>query len=143
MQLYCIYICAMKSRDKILWLDHTGIAASLACAVHCAALPLVTTLIPLVGLTFLANPLVEIFMLTLSLCIGMLALLSAYRLHQQKLPLFILLSGFLCVGLGHYLTYAEVFLIPTGGLLIAAAHLFNLKAHKNLNTHQQLKNEKA
>lgn len=131
----------MKSRHKILWLDQTGIAASLACAIHCAALPLVTTLLPLVGLTFLANPLVEILMLGLSLCIGLIALLTAYRLHQQKLPISILLMGFLLIGLGHFIAHSEAFLIPIGGLFIAAAHLFNIKAHKNFNTHQHPKNE--
>lgn len=141
MQLNCIYICGMKNRHRILLLDQTGIAASLACAIHCAALPLLTTLLPLVGLTFLANPLVEISMLILSLCIGLFALTTAYRLHQQKLPISILLAGFLFIGLGHFIAHAEAFLIPLGGLLIAAAHFFNIKAHKNFNTHQHLKNE--
>lgn len=131
----------MKSRNRILWLDQTGIAASIACAIHCAALPLVATLLPLVGLTFLANPLVEISMLSLSLCVGLLALFTAYRLHQQMLPILILLAGFLLIGVGHFIPHQEAILIPTGGLLIAAAHFFNIKAHKKFNIHQHLKNE--
>lgn len=131
----------MKNRNRILWLDQTGVATSLACAIHCAALPLVTTLLPLAGLTFLANPMIEILMLSLSLCIGLVALFSAYRLHQQKLPILILSAGFLLIGLGHFIHHAEAFLIPIGGLLIAMAHLFNIKAHKNLSTHQHHEHE--
>lgn len=131
----------MKSRYRILWLDHTGIASSLVCAIHCAALPMVTTFLPLLGLTFLANPIVEIFMLSLSLCVGLFALLTAYRLHQQKLPISILLIGFLLIGLGHFIQHTEAFLIPVGGLFIALAHLLNIKAHKKFNTHQHHKNE--
>lgn len=130
----------MKSLN-ILWLDQTGILASIACAIHCAALPLATTLLPLIGLTFLSNPLVEISMLSLSLCIGLVALITAYRLHQQKLPILILLAGFLMIGLGHFIHHKEAILIPIGGLLIAAAHLFNIKAHKKFNIHKHLKNE--
>jgi hypothetical protein len=36
-------------------LDRLGAAASLACAAHCAAMPLLVSLLPLVRLSFLAK----------------------------------------------------------------------------------------
>ena len=131
----------MKNRNRILLLDRTGITASIACAIHCAALPLIATLLPLWGLEFLANPFVEFLMLSLSVVIGFIALFSSYRTHHQKLPIILLLLGFTTIAFGHYIENTEAILIPLGGLLIAAAHLFNIKAHKNFNTHQHLRNE--
>ena len=47
-------------------LDKAGATASLACAVHCALMPLVVTLLPLVGLGFLADERTEWALLGLS-----------------------------------------------------------------------------
>jgi hypothetical protein len=40
-------------------LDSIGITASTLCAIHCAAMPLLFTSLPLLGLGFLANAWVE------------------------------------------------------------------------------------
>ena len=36
--------------------DWIGVAASLLCAIHCAAMPFVVGFLPLLGLSFLADP---------------------------------------------------------------------------------------
>ena len=38
------------------WRDWLGIGASVLCAIHCAAMPFVVGLLPLIGLSFLADP---------------------------------------------------------------------------------------
>ncbi|MES2446579.1 MAG: MerC domain-containing protein [Bacteroidota bacterium] len=128
-------------KNRILYLDQTGVVASLVCAIHCALLPFAITILPLLGLTFLANPIFEIVMIALSLCIGLMALLTSYRSHQQKSPILLLSLGFIFIVLGHLIENTEAVLIPIGGLMIAFAHLVNIKANKNLSTHQHLKDE--
>lgn len=128
MQLNCIYICLMKFLNKTHRLDQFGITASIACAVHCAALPLVITFLPLLGLEFLANIWVEITMICLSLLIGTYSLGSSYPKHKRSLPILILVTGFLSIAMGHFVFKDfEAILIPAGGFIIAAAHLMNWK----------------
>ncbi len=131
MQLYCFYICAMKSIIKSTRLDQLGITASIACAIHCALLPLLITSLPLLGLEFLANIWVEISMICLSLFIGTYALSTSYPKHKRIIPIAILVAGFLFIGSGHLLFETmEAILVPAGGLIIATAHWMNWKYSK-------------
>lgn len=131
----------MKFRIKPIALDQTGITASLACAIHYAALPMLATFLPLWGMEFLANPFVELTMLTLSLCIGVTSLSIAYKNHQQKLPISILVIGFSTIAIGHFFENLEAILIPIGGFLIAIAHIVNIKCIRSYKPHNHLKND--
>lgn len=118
----------MKPLAKSDRLDHLGIAASIACAIHCAALPLMITALPLLGLEFLTNIWVEIFMISLSLVVGFSSLSYSYPLHKKMLPIFILVIGFFLIAAGHFiLKDLEAIIVPAGGFTIAAAHLINWK----------------
>ncbi|WP_443944177.1 MerC domain-containing protein [Pedobacter sp. AW1-32] len=120
----------MKLAMRKINLDRIGITASTLCAIHCAALPFVLTMLPLWGLEFLANEAVEIGMIVLSLLLGIWSLGRAYRKdHQKILPVFLLVIGFSFIGFGHFLGIdsLEPILIPLGGVIIAAAHFVNLK----------------
>ena len=131
MQLNCIYICAMKilSHSQI---DRLGITAALACAIHCAALPLIITSLPLLGLEFLANIWVEITMICISIFLGCYSLSRSYPKHKKLMPIYILLSGFAIIALGHFwLDHIESFLIPIGGLILALAHIVNWNLMKS------------
>lgn len=133
MQQNCIYICAMKilSHTQI---DRLGIIAAIACAVHCAALPLIITSLPLLGLNFLANIWVEIAMICISIILGCYSLSKSYPKHHSLKPTILLLIGFSLIAIGHFLLYDfEAFLIPIGGLLLAAAHFLNWKSLKSCN----------
>ncbi|MFC4213390.1 MerC domain-containing protein [Pedobacter lithocola] len=126
----------MKTRIPSNLLDRTGMTASIACAIHCAALPIIASLLPLYGMEFLSNPLFELAMLSLSVLIGISALFTSYKIHRQKLPFMILMLGFIFIACGHLLAGLEAFLIPVGGVLIAASHLLNIKLnHKCRKDH--------
>lgn len=126
----------MKSSTKQERLDHLGITASIACAIHCAALPLVITALPLVGLEFLANIWVEISMICLSLIVGIYSLGTAYPKHKKLYPILILLAGFVLIGSGHFLFEdLEAVIVPLGGFTIAAAHLVNWKYSRICKLH--------
>jgi len=119
-------------------LDKIGITASTACAIHCAILPFLLTLLPLWGLEFLATPVLEIFMILLSLILGIWSLSKSYRIvHHNSGPIILLALGFGCILFGHFsgIEILEPILIPLGGFTIAGAHFFNLKLTKSCNHH--------
>jgi len=123
---------------KALNLDKIGITASTACAIHCALLPFVLTLLPLWGLDFLASPVTEISMILLSLVLGAWSLGKSYRkVHHRVLPIIILILGFACIVTGHFsgISILEPILIPAGGFAIASAHFLNLKLAKTCSHH--------
>lgn len=113
-------------------LDKIGAAASLACAVHCAALPLVVTLLPLAGLGFLADERVEWALVGASAVLGVTSLCLGYREHRSRRALAVLAAGLALLAGGRIAEsrglLAEplgVALVVAGGLSIAAAHLVN------------------
>lgn len=134
----------MKSFVKVDRLDQWGMAASIACAIHCAALPLVATALPLVGLDFIANVWVEIIMIILSLVLGTWSLLVTFKEHKNILPILILMAGFLFISSGHFLWHnLEAILIPLGGFTLAGAHFINWKLVRSCtyNHNSKVRNE--
>jgi len=132
MQLYCIYcyICQVRTTKHSLKLDNIGMTASVLCAIHCAIVPILITSLPLIGLGFLANPLIEWSMIILALFIGIYAIsLSYFRTHHKRLPMLLLITGFAIIIAGHLFitSWQEAIIVPIGGLLIATAHFFNYK----------------
>ena len=126
------YICIMSIRIERGVLDKFGILASVACAVHCALLPLVITVLPLVGMEFLANEWVEIVMISVAVCLGACSLAGAYALHKSLVPFTALMLGFALIGTGHFwIDDWESVLIPLGGLTIATSHYINWKMSRH------------
>lgn len=110
--------------------DHIGMTASIICAVHCAAVPVLLTTLPLAGLGFLGRPWFEWGMIILALLIGGWAIGRGFLLtHHKLLPVVLLFAGFIVIISGHiYLRgWREAVIVPLGGVLIAAAHFFNNK----------------
>ncbi len=123
----------MKQRSYKINLDRLGITASTLCAIHCAVLPFVITVLPIWGMGFLANEAVEITMIAVSLVLGVWSLSSGYRKqHQRIMPLLVLILGFIFIAFGHFsdLEALEPVLIPLGGFTIALAHYLNLRLLK-------------
>ena len=111
-------------------LDNIGMTASTLCAIHCAAVPVFFTSLPILGLGFLANPWVEWSMILLALVIGISSIGTSFlRIHHRILPLTLLLTGFITIILGHIFTkgWLEAIIVPMGGILIAFAHFVNYK----------------
>jgi hypothetical protein len=118
----------MTNRFAAIPWDAIGFSASTLCAIHCAAMPLLLTALPLAGLKFLAHPAIEAAMLVLSLMIGATSLRHGYRKHHRKFTaLLILITGFAMIFAGHFVLpapYGEV-TIPSGAGIVAIAHLVN------------------
>lgn len=81
--------------SRINW-DALGISASLACAIHCAILPMVYTSLPLFGVNIIDNVLFEYFMILLAFVIGVYSLWHGYKKHHHSfLPLAVFSIGML------------------------------------------------
>jgi MerC mercury resistance protein len=111
-------------------LDRLGAVASLACAAHCAAMPLLIGLLPFVGLGFLADEQAEYMLVGLSIGIGILNLIPSYaRKHRQWRPLLLLAFGMVLIFAVKLFTEEgsrlETPAMVFGTLLIACAHVVN------------------
>ena len=112
--------------------DRLGFAASFLCAVHCALLPLAVAALPALGLG--AGGLVDFdqAFVVFATLLGATTLTLGWRRHRAFRAWALLLPGLALVWAGafsplhdHSLTHA---LVMTGvGLLLAAAHLVNLR----------------
>lgn len=113
---------------RINW-DFLGIGASLACAIHCALLPLFITSFPLFGMNIINNESFEAGMITLAFLIGSYSLYHGYRKHHHSwLPLVLFVGGFSFLVLKEfYIHYATWMLVPAV-ILIIFAHLLNYKS---------------
>ncbi|TDH25163.1 MerC domain-containing protein [Segetibacter sp. 3557_3] len=116
----------MKSK---LNLDALGIATSLACAIHCALLPLFITSLPIFGVELIENPAFEAAMITLAFCIGTWSLYHGYRKHHHSIiPMVIFSIGFLFLILKIFFIEYELWLLLPAVTGIITAHVINYKA---------------
>jgi hypothetical protein len=115
-------------KGKINW-DALGIATSLACAIHCAILPLMLSTLPIMGINLIDNEGFEYFMIFLAGIIGIYSLLHGYRKHHHSvIPLLIFTSGIsllLAKQLWHDL---QLWLLPLAVIMIISAHLINYRS---------------
>ena len=118
------YLYMLKKSIKINW-DGLGIATSLACAVHCALLPLVLTSLPLFGINIIHNGIFEWGMISIAFGVGVYALLHGYRTHHKNfLPVALFSAGFaFLITKQFFLPYELYFLLPAVVLIISAHYL--------------------
>ena len=121
--LHCLIFALMNSKN-INW-DAVGIATSVACAVHCALLPLFLTSLPLFGINIIENTGFEYLMVALAFGVGSYALYHGKKKHHHRwLPLVIFSVGILL--LFAKLAWHEwriILLIPAVGCIVAAHYL--------------------
>ncbi len=109
-------------------LDRIGIIASCACAVHCAVMPALLGVLPLLGLSVLADA--EWMLIVASLLIGAASLLPSYfRHHRRATPLLMFAVGLALIVAGRIAfeesVRLETLCVVCGALLVAAAHFVN------------------
>ncbi|WP_407425644.1 MerC domain-containing protein [Arcticibacter sp.] len=119
----------METEPLTSKLDKIGITASTFCAIHCAVVPFIISVLPLWGLGFLAEEWMEILMIVLSLTIGSWSLGLSWIKHRRTTALLIFICGFLFIAAGHWFGHgsSEHLFLPAGGLTIALAHYVNWK----------------
>lgn len=112
---------------KLNW-DGLGIATSLACAIHCALLPLILTSLPLFGVNIIHNLFFEWGMITLAFVVGSYSLFHGYIKHHRSLqPVLIFAVGFIFLAAKQFFHEYEMYLLIPAVLLIVTAHYFNYR----------------
>lgn len=116
--------------QKINW-DALGIGTSLACAIHCAVLPLVLSSLPVLGINILDNVSFEYFMIVLTFAIGAYALYHGYRKHHHNaLPLYIFTAGILLLFAKQAWHSWQLWLLLPAVACIVGAHFINYRLCK-------------
>jgi hypothetical protein len=114
--------------NKKINLDTLGIASSLACAIHCALLPLFFTSLPIFGINIIENTYFEIVMVCAAFCIGTYSLYHGFKRHHHSLlPLIVFSSGFVFLVLKLFFAEYEKWLLIPAVAGIVFAHLINYK----------------
>ncbi len=84
------------------WRDWLGVCASIGCALHCAAMPLVISYLPALGLSFLADESFHKVMLSLCFAIAVYAFVPGFLKHRNWLPASFGAAGLIFVGFGAF-----------------------------------------
>lgn len=128
LQLSCIGLSLRTfMRLRINW-DALGITSTLACAIHCALLPLFLNSLPLFGLNIINNTFFEASMIAFAFGIGGYSLLHGYKRHHHKtFPLLIFFAGFIFLVLKQFFIQYEEWLLIPAVLFIVSAHLINYR----------------
>ncbi|NCI51913.1 MerC domain-containing protein [Sediminibacterium roseum] len=112
---------------KINW-DALGIATSVACAIHCALLPLFLTSLPLFGYNIIENTVFEFIMIGISFLIGAYSLYHGRKKHHHSWwPLFIFAAGilFLFAKMGWH--EWRLWLLAPAVVCIVVSHFLNYR----------------
>ena len=123
-------VVSPKAGLNVSKLDRAGATASFLCAIHCALMPLVITMLPLLGLSFLASEPVEWALLAASATLGSWSLCLGFRQHRSR-RVFMVLGVALALLLAGRLFHEHHFgiwgpvLMVFGGLAMMSAHLLN------------------
>ena len=120
-------------KTRINW-DAVGVSASLACAIHCALLPLFLTSLPLFGINIINNKPFEAGMILFAFCIGSFSLYHGFKKHHHKwLPLLIFTFGFILLVMKEFVVAYETWLLIPAVLMIVTAHLLNYRFCRQAN----------
>ena len=125
MQQHCkkCYICEMNFKAN--W-DGLGILTSLACAIHCALLPLILTSLPLFGVNILHNAAFEWGMIAIAAAVGFYALYHGYITHHGNTkPIMMFAIGLLFLISKQFFHSIENWLLLPAVTLIISAHYYN------------------
>jgi len=118
----------MKELIKKLDADTLGISASLACAVHCAILPLFFSSLPVFGLEILHNKIFEYSMIGFAAAIGCYSLYHGLKKHHhKKLPLLVFITGLIFLVLKEVFVSYEILLLIPAATFIIGAHILNFR----------------
>lgn len=118
--------CNLNRADKL------GFAASFLCAVHCALLPLAFALLPTLGLSVAGQVDLDQAFTVFATLLGVTTLAFGFRRHRAFRAWALLLPGLALVWLGAFSVLhdhgaAHAVVMTGGGLMIAGAHLVNLR----------------
>jgi uncharacterized membrane protein YoaK (UPF0700 family) len=112
---------------KINW-DAFGIAASVACAIHCAVLPLILSSLPLFGINIIENQGFELLMIALAFVVGVYSLYHGRKKHHHSYyPMVLFAAGISLLLIKSILHSHSLMLLLPAVSLVVIAHYLNYK----------------
>ena len=108
--------------------DALGIAASIACAIHCAVLPLIMSSLPILGINIINNFWFEIFMIVLAMGIGLHSLTHGFKKHHHRiLPIIVFIIGISLLLVKQIFHQYQIWFLVPAVILIVSAHFINYR----------------
>lgn len=89
------------------WGDALGLIASVGCAIHCAATPIVIALLPTWGLSWLAHDAFHQWMFAACFLIAIVAFVPGLRRHGSWLPMQVGFLGLIFIGVAAFVPGAH------------------------------------
>jgi multisubunit Na+/H+ antiporter MnhG subunit len=112
---------------KINW-DAFGIATSVACAIHCAILPLILSSLPLFGINIIENQGFELIMIGLAFVVGVYSLYHGRKKHHHSYaPLAIFAGGMMLMIIKSLSQSHALWLLIPAVAAVITAHFLNYK----------------
>ena len=114
-------------------LDRLGAGAAFLCALHCAALPVLSGVLPLLGLSFLASDTFELIVVSLATLVAAGSVWVAFRRHGRCEGWPFLLVGIALLWAGrwvdalHHAVLPHAVVMTMGGIAVSLGHLANLR----------------
>jgi D-alanyl-lipoteichoic acid acyltransferase DltB (MBOAT superfamily) len=117
---------------KLNW-DALGIGTSVACAIHCAVLPIVLSSLPIFGVEIIHNKTFEWGMILLAFVVGVYALYHGFiEHHQSYIPIISFCIGIFFLVLKQLNHSFEIWCLPIAVVAIIFAHYYNYKLCKKV-----------
>jgi hypothetical protein len=119
------------------YMDTAAVVLSGVCMLHCLALPIALTILPIVNVTLLDESTFHLIMMVVILPVSVIALTIGCRQHKDKLTLILGSIGLVILTItaifGHDLLglTGERIVTSVGGLILAAAHIQNYRCCRN------------
>lgn len=105
-----------------------GIATSVACAIHCALLPIIMSTLPVFGINIIHNSFFEWGMIALAFLVGSYSLFHGYIKHHRSFaPILIFSTGFIFLVLKQFFVEFEYSFLAIAVTLIISAHFYNYR----------------
>jgi hypothetical protein len=123
--------------NRAVSMDTLGIVASTVCLIHCASMPFLITLLPMVGLEFLKGHTAHRVLAFFVVAFACLAIFPGYLKHRDTAVLISMLTGVgivLLATFGSGALFADNFelpLITVGNLIVVLTHLRNRRLCKH------------
>jgi hypothetical protein len=141
----------MDNKDSLAaprsWLDSLGTTVSIACAIQCVLFPLLVSILPLLGLSFLAGDGVEKVFIVTSIALAIASFYSGARYHKNLHIFLFLIGGVTLIFVGRLWVHMnfEVPFVVSGTSVLAAGHLLNRRLCRLCSTcaEHQAKNFRA
>lgn len=112
---------------KINW-DAFGIATSVACAIHCAVLPLILSSLPLFGINIIENQGFELLMIGLAFVVGVYSLYHGRKKHHHSYtPLLLFSAGIVLMIIKSISQSHALWLLIPAVIAVITAHFLNYK----------------